>query len=55
MFNSRSENSTITYSQMAALLNNHANSINSKKVVILESEITKTQNKVKAYETSGRF
>ena len=55
MFNNRSENSTITYSQMAALLNNHANSINSKKVVILESEITKTQNKVKAYETSGRF
>ena len=55
MFNSMSENSTITYSQMAALLNNHANSINSKKVVILESEITRTQNKVKNYETSGRF
>lgn len=55
MFNSRSENSTITYSQMAGLMQELKNGINSKKVVILESEITKTQNKVKAYETSGRF
>lgn len=55
MFNNMSESNTITYSQMAGLLNSHANSINSKKVVILESEITRTQNKVKNYETSGRF
>jgi hypothetical protein len=40
---------------MAGLMQELKNGINSKKVVILESEITKTQNKVKAYETSGRF
>ena len=55
MVTTRSENSTITYSQMAGLMQELKNGINSKKVVILESEITKTQNKVKAYETSGRF
>ena len=55
MFKNNSVNSSITFGQMSGLIQELKNGINDKKVVILESDITKTQNKVKAYETSGRF
>lgn len=55
LFSNSTSSQSITYAQMDALLRSHAASINDKKVIILESELTKTQNKVKSYEANGRF
>jgi hypothetical protein len=55
MFSNSSSSQGVTYSQMASLIHDLKQGINDKKVILLESDVTKTQNKVKAYESASRF
>lgn len=55
MFSNNSSSQSITYSQMAALITDLKQGINDKKVILLESDVTKTQNKVKTYESASKF
>lgn len=55
MFRNNSSRESISYSQMAALMSGLGNKLDNIQVKVLESEITNTQKKVKAYETSGKW
>ncbi len=55
MFSNSTQSQSITYEQMAMLIQNQTNAINDKEVYLLESKVTKTQKQVKMYESSGRF
>jgi hypothetical protein len=55
MFNNNSSSNYITFAQMSGLIQDLKAGINDKKVVMLESDVTKTQKRVKAYENASRF
>ena len=55
IFSNNTSSEYITFAQMEQLIIRQANMINDKEVFMVESKVTKSQNKVKMYEKNGKF
>lgn len=55
LFSNNTQQKPVTYEEMASLIFGLGATINDKKVILVESDVTKTQKKVKANESNGRF